>query len=303
MVQVRTAGVNPLDNMIIRGEVRLIVPYRPPILMGNEFVGMVEAVGHGVEGFQEGDRVYGRMPLHHIGTFCDYLTIPAAAAAEVPDYLSDEQAACVPLTALTAQQAYNLMNTRPGGSLYISGGTGSVGAMAIPIAVARGLEVATSGGASSRERVVALGVKTFVDYKTQHVQDVLSDMDYVLDTLGDKGLPVEFAILRDGGSLATLRGTPNGAFAKRMGLPWYKQILFDLASSKWARMARRKHQTYNFIFVHADGQGLAEISCIFEERREEPSVDGVYPLSDVNAALEKVYRGGSRGKTVLRISD
>lgn len=301
LVKVKAAGVNPLDNMIIRGEVRLIVPYRTPLLMGNEFVGIVQAAGSGTAGFAEGDRVYGRMPLDHIGTFAEYLTVPADAVAAVPDYLSDEEAACVPLTSLTAMQAYDLMNTQPGGTLYISGGTGSVGAMAIPLAVARGLKVATSGGAASRDRVEALGVEIFIDYKKQQVASVLSNVDYVLDTLGDKALPAEFEILRVGGSLVTLRGTPNGAFARRMGMPWYKQLLFDLAGSKWDRMARQKDQTYNFIFVHADGAELKEVSRIFAERKITPSVDGVFPLEEVNAALAKVAAGGSRGKTVLKI--
>lgn len=302
LVHVRAAGVNPLDNLILRGEVRLIVPYRVPLLMGNEFVGIVEDVGSGVHRFREGERVYARMPLDHIGTFAEFLTVPETDVARVPDYLSDEQAACVPLTALTAQQAYNLMDAVPGSLLYISGGTGSVGAMAIPIAVARGLKVATSGGADSRDRVLALGAEIFVDYRTQQIASVLSDVDYVLDTLGDKALPAEFEIMRPGGTLVTLRGTPNGAFARRMGMPWFKRILFDLAGSKWDRMARRRHQKYDFIFVRADGPGLAQISGVFEQRRIEPSIDGIFPLSEVNAALASVASGHSRGKTVLRIS-
>lgn len=302
LIRTRTAGVNPLDNMIIRGEVRLIVPYRVPVQMGNEFAGTVVSAGSGVSGFTEGERVYARMPLDHIGAFAEYITVPAADVASVPDYLSDEEAACVPLTSLTALQAYDLMRTQPGGTLYISGGSGSVGAMAIPIAVVRGLKVATSGGADSRGRVVALGAETFIDYRKEQITDVLADVDYVLDTLGDTALPAEFEILRRGGALVTLRGTPNGAFARRMGMPWYKRLLFDLAGSKWDRMARRKDQTYNFIFVHADGAGLRQISGIFAQKQIKPSVDGVYPLDQVNDALQRVASGHSRGKTVLKIS-
>lgn len=303
LVRVRTAGVNPLDNMIIRGEVRLIVPYKVPILMGNEFVGIVEAAGTGASRFPAGTRVYGRMPLDHIGTFTEYLVVPENAVARVPDYLSDEEAACVPLTSLTAQQAYNLLNVQKGGTLYISGGTGSVGAMAIPLAAARGLDVSTSGNAASRDRVMTLGVKTFIDYKTQDYTQILHNIDYVLDTLGDRALPGEFEILREGGSLVSLRGLPNGAFARRMHLPWWKVLLFSIAGRKYDKMAAKKHQTYNFIFVHADGAGLQEISRVFEERHIIPSVDGVFPLDQVNAALDKLTHGGSKGKTVLKISE
>lgn len=302
LVKVRTAGVNPLDNMIVRGEVRLIVPYKVPILMGNEFVGTVQGCGSGVTRFVEGDRVYARMRLDHIGTFCEYLCVDQAAAAKVPEYLTDEQAACVPLTSLTAQQAYNLMDARSGNTLYISGGTGSVGAMAIPLAAARGLKVSTSGNAASKERVTALGAETFIDYQTEDYTKILHDVDYVLDTLGDKALPGEFEILREGGTLVSLRGLPNGAFARRMHMPWYKVLLFSMAGRKYDRMAQRKHQTYDFLFVHADGRGLEQISRVFEERHVSPSVDGVFPLEDVNAALAKVAAGRSKGKTVLLCS-
>lgn len=302
LVKVHTAGVNPLDNMIIRGEVRLIVPYKVPVLMGNEFVGTVEERGGGATRFAPGDRVYARMPLDHIGTFCEYLCVSETAAARVPEYLTDEQAACVPLTALTAQQAYDLMDVRSGGTLYISGGTGSVGAMAIPLAAARGLRVSTSGNAASRDRVMDLGADTFIDYKTQDYTKILHNIDYVLDTLGDRALPGEFQILREGGSLVSLRGMPNKAFAQRMHMPWYKVLLFSLAGRKYDAMAAKKHQTYSFMFVHADGHGLEEISRVFEERQILPSVDEVYPLDKVNEALAKVAGGVSKGKTVLRIS-
>ena len=71
LIRVSTAGVNPLDNMIVRGEVKLIVPYPMPLVMGNELVGIVEKVGASVTRFKIGDRVYGRMPLARIGCFAE----------------------------------------------------------------------------------------------------------------------------------------------------------------------------------------------------------------------------------------
>lgn len=301
LVRVACAGVNPLDNMIIRKEVKLIVDYSMPLVMGNELVGTIESVGSAVQGFSEGDRVYARMPLDDIGAFAEYVSINTDAIARVPDYLSDEEAACVPLTSLTALQAYQLMNVQTGGKLFISGGTGSVGAMAVPIAKDLGLQVATSGNGNSAARMAALGVDEFIDYKKQDFADVLHDMDYVLDTLGDKALPKEFQILKQGGTLVSLRGLPNGAFAKRMGMGWMKRMLFGVAGRKYDKMAAKRGQTYQFIFVHADGTGLSRISRIFEENHVQPSLDGVFNLDDVNAALAKVKAGGSKGKTILKI--
>ena len=122
LVKIRTAGVNPLDNMIVRGEVKLVVPYRFPLVMGNELVGTVEKLGGDTSRFAVGDRVYGRMPLSKIGAFAEYAAVDETALAKVPDYLSDEEAACVPLTALTALQSLELMGARAGDSIFISGG-------------------------------------------------------------------------------------------------------------------------------------------------------------------------------------
>lgn len=302
LVKVRAAGVNPLDNMIVRGEVKLIMPYSTPLIMGNEFVGEIVAKGGAVTGFERGDRVFARMPLSSIGAFAEYVAIDQNAIAHVPDYLSDEEAACVPLTALTAMQAYDLMEAKPGSTLFISGGTGSVGAMAIPLAASRGFKVITSGNGDSKERIKTLGADTFIDYRTQDYTQILHDVDYVLDTLGEKALAGEFGILREGGTLVSLRGMPNKAFAKRMGLPLWKQLLFGIAGMKLDRMAKRKGQTYEFMFVHSDGKGLAKAATILEERNVRPSINETFALDDVNAALARVAQGKSKGKTILTIN-
>lgn len=242
------------------------------------------------------------MPLEKIGAFAEYAAIHQNAIAKVPEYLSDEEAACVPLTALTALQAFELMEPKAGETIFISGGTGSLGAMAIPVAKSYGLTVVTNGSVANKERVLALGVDHFIDYKTEDYAEVLTDVDYVLDTLGDRELPKEFRILKDGGKLVSLRGMPNGAFAVRTGMPAFKRILLKVAGRKYDQMAAKKNQTYDFIFVHEDGAGLERISEIFAERRIEASVDEVFALHDVNKALKKVADGKSKGKTIIKIS-
>lgn len=208
----------------------------------------------------------------------------------------------MPLTALTALQALELMNPKSGETIFISGGTGSLGAMAIPVAKSHGLTVITNGSAANKDRVCALGADRFIDYKTEDYAEVLSDVDYVLDTLGDRELPREFGILRNGGKLVSLRGMPNGEFAIRTGMPALKRVILTFAGRKYDQMAARKNQKYYFVFVHEDGAGLERISEIFAERHIEASVDEVFALDDVNKALKKVAGGKSKGKTVITIS-
>ena len=303
LVKVHAAGVNPLDNMIVRGEVRLIVSYKTPLVMGNEFSGVVEKAGSGVSRFKPGDRVYGRMPLAKIGAFAEYAAIDQSALAIVPEYLDYPEAATVPLTALTAMQSFDILRVQPGQTVFISGGTGSFGSMAIPIAKKLGLHVVTSGSASNRDRVLALGADRFIDYKTEEYVQVVSDVDCVIDSLGESELVRQFGILKEGGRLVSLRGLPNGRFAQRMGMSPFKKALFGMAGRKYDKMAAKKGQTYDFMFVREDGAQLDRIGRMFDSSSPLPtSVDAVYPLDQVNAAMEKVRVGRSRGKTVIEVS-
>ena len=288
LVKVKYAGVNPLDNMIVREEVKLITPYKYPLVMGNEFSGIVEKTGSNVNDFTEGDRVYARMPLNKIGAFAEYVAINKDAIAKIPDYLKFDEAACVPLTALTAIQAFELMNPSKGERIFISGGTGSLGAMAIPIAKDLGLHIITSGSEKNRQRVMDLGVSEFFDYKTQDYSEILSDVDYVLDTLGESELEKEFKILKPGGILVSLKGLPNEEFAKRMRLSTVKKLLFKFAGRKFDKLVSKKNQNYYFLFVESNGKQLNQVSKIFEKKNIKPSIDTVFEFSDVNKSLNKV---------------
>ena len=304
LVKIMTAGVNPLDNMIIRGEVKLIVPYETPLVMGNEFAGVVKKTGKNVAGFKPGDRVYGRMPLKKIGAFAEYAAVKETALAVIPEYLSFEEAATVPLTALTAMQAFEVMDVHAGESVFISGGTGSLGAMAIPVAKSLGLHVYTNGSGDNEERVRKLGAERFIDYRKENYADVLSDVDHVLDTLGDRELPNEFRVLKEGGNLVFLRGLPNGRFARRNGMPLFKRLLFQLAGSQYDRMAAAKKQTYDFLFVHEDGSQLDRIGRLFDKEHPlETSIDTVFTLEEINEALAKVKQGKSKGKTIITVRE
>ena len=303
LLKVVGAGVNPLDNMISRGEVKLITPYKLPLIAGNEVVGIVDSVGSKVRRFKKGDRVFARLPLNRIGAFAEYVSVDSAALAQVPSYLSNIEAAAVPLTALTIIQSLELMGAKSGETLFISGGTGGVGAMAIPIAKARGLTVITNGSISNKERVLELGADRFIDYKTEDYSEILSQVDNVLDTLGGSETEKQMRILKKGGRLVSLRGMPNGTFAKRMNLPKWKQLLFGLVGRKFDQLADKYGVTYDFIFVESNGRQLQEVADLLSELQIKPSIDTVYSFEQINEALDKVANGRSRGKTVISFEE
>ena len=302
LIRVKSVGINPVDNMITRGDVKLITPYSFPLTIGNELAGVIEKTGEKVTEFKEGDRVFSRLPTNKIGAFAEYVAINKKDLAKIPEYLSFNEAAAIPLTALTAYQALDILQLKSGETLFISGGSGGFGAMAVPLAKARGIKVITNGSLENKERVLALGAEQLLDDKTEDYAQLLHDVDGIIDTIGGKDTEKQFSILKQGGKLVSLKGMPNGRFAKKMGLPLWKQWVFGFAGRSFDNMAKKRNQEYHFIFVQSSGEQLSEIAKVLEENQIRPSIDSIYSFEDIAKALVKVDKGSSRGKTIVEIS-
>ncbi|MBD0383068.1 NADP-dependent oxidoreductase [Paenibacillus sedimenti] len=300
LINVKAAGVNPLDILIINGSVRMISDYEFPLTLGNELSGVIEAVGKEVVNFRVGDHVYTRLPINQIGAFAEYAAVKEEAIAIMPENLSFTEAAAVPLTALTAYQAlHDMLHAQPNKKLFIPGGTGGFGAMAIPIAKSMGLYVITSGSERGRSRTLSIGADQFINYKEENYADVLSDIDYVIDTLGTKEIKAEMGILKPQGKLVSLKAAPNYHFAAERNFPLWKRLLFGLVGSRIDSLARKHQIEYRFIFVQANGSQLQEVTNLVEQENIKPSIDSVYHFNDINKALVKVSTGHSQGKVIV----
>ena len=142
LIRIKAAAVNPVDILNLTGAVRLIQDYKMPLTLGNECAGIVEKVGRCVKKFKTGDRVYSRLPISKIGAFAEYVAIHENAAAHMPDDFDFAVASAIPLTGLTAYQAITEeLKAKPGETVFFSGGSGSFGQMAVPIAKSLGLRV------------------------------------------------------------------------------------------------------------------------------------------------------------------
>lgn len=105
LVQIRSAGVNPLDSLIKNGEFKLFLPYKPAFTLGHDIAGVVAKIGSKVSKYAVGDEVYARLPDHHIGAFAEYASVHESAVALKPSNLTMEEAASIPLVGLTSWQA------------------------------------------------------------------------------------------------------------------------------------------------------------------------------------------------------
>lgn len=303
LIQVKAAAVNPLELLILTGSVKLIQNYSMPLTLGNECSGIVEKVGKNVTEFHVGDKVYTRLPLQKIGAFAEFVAVDQAAVAAMPAGYDFVTAAAIPLTGLTAWQGITEeLEAKEGETVFISGGSGSFGQMAVPIAKALGLRVIVSGNERARESILAAGADQYLDYRKENYWEVLSGLDYVIDTLGADEFEHELSVLKKGGWLLSLRTGPNKGFAIRNHFSLPKQALFALAGAKYDRAAKKQGKEYRFMFVRSDGEQLQKITKIVEQNHIAPQTDPrEFSLENAQDALRLVANGHTNGKVMIQL--
>ncbi|OWW04521.1 NADPH:quinone oxidoreductase [Rhizobium sp. R72] len=302
MVEVHAASVNPLDSKIRDGEFKLILPYRLPLVLGNDVAGIVVRVGANVRKFKPGDEVYSRPAKNRIGTFAEYIAIDEADVAMKPNNLSMNEAASIPLVALTTWQVLvERANLRKGQKVLIHAGSGGVGALAIQLAKYLGAHVATTTSTANIALVESLGADVAVDYKIDDFAKVLQGYDVVLNSLGKDTLEKSLDVLKPGGKLISISGPPDPDFARQNGSGWLLQQVMRLLSSGIRRKSRRRGISYSFHFMTANGAQLGKITSLIEAGAIRPVMDRVFPFEKTNEALTYVETGRAKGKVVIAV--
>jgi NADPH:quinone reductase-like Zn-dependent oxidoreductase len=302
LVQVHAASVNLLDAKIRSGEFKLILPYRMPLILGHDVAGTVTQVGRAVRRFKPGDEVYARPDDFRIGTFAEAIAVREASLAIKPKALSMEEAASLPLVGLTAWQALiDIANLQRGQKVFIQAGSGGVGSFAIQLAKHVGATVATTAGRASFDLVKRLGADVVIDYKTEDFEAVLKDCDVVLHSQDSATLEKSLRVLKPGGSLISISGPPDPAFAKGIGAPWFVGVIARLLSAGVRRRAARRGVKYAFLFMRASGSQLQEIGSLVDAGAVRPVVDRVFPFEATNDALAYVETGRAKGKVVIKL--
>ena len=279
LVQVHAAGVNLLDSKIRSGEFKLILPYRLPLILGNDVAGVVIQVGPRVRRFKIGDEVYARPPQDRIGTFAELISMNEDAVAMMPKKLTMEEAASIPLVGLTAWQALiERANLKKGQKVLIHAGSGGVGTIAIQLAKHLGATVATTTSTANLDLVKSLGADIAIDYKTTDFAKVLRDYDVVLNSLGTETLNKSLEVLKPGGKLISISGPPDPDFAKDQGASWFLRLVMRLLSYGIRKKAKRHRVSYSFLFMRASGEQLSEITSLIDSGVIRPVVDRVFPF-------------------------
>lgn len=302
LVQVHAASVNVLDTKIRSGEFKLILPYRLPLILGNDVAGTVLAVGPEVRRFKPGDAVYARPGQERIGGFAEFISVKEAALAFKPANLTMEEAASIPLVGLTAWQALvDTAQLQPGQKVLIHAGSGGVGTIAIQLAKHLGAIVATTTSTGNVEWVKKLGADVVIDYRKQDFAALLQDYDVVLNSLGTDVLEKSLQVLRPGGQLISISGPPDAQFAREQGLGWPLRQVFRVLSYGIRKKARKRGVRYAFLFMRANGDQLGKITSLIEGGHIRPVLDRSYPLASTADALAYVDQGRAKGKVVVTV--
>jgi len=302
LIRVHAASVNALDTKIRTGEFKLILPYRLPLMLGNDMAGTVLSGGAGVHHFNPGDEVYARPDDDRIGTCAEFIAVNAASVALKPGNLTMVEAASLPLVALTAWQALvETAQLKAGQKVFIQAGSGGVGTVAIQLAKHLGAFVATTTSTANVAWVKDLGADVVIDYKQQDFATELRDYDVVLNSLGKDELTRSLQILRPGGHLISISGPPTPAFASARALAWPLKQVMRLLSHGIRSKAKQKGVTYTFVFMRASGQQLSEITSLVEAGAIHPVIDRVFPFQQTQGALAHVESGRAKGKVVVEM--
>ncbi|MGT2452354.1 NADP-dependent oxidoreductase [Cupriavidus basilensis] len=302
LIQIHAAGVNALDSKIRSGEFKLVLPYRLPLILGNDVAGTVVRVGPRVSRFKPGDEVYARPDQDRIGTFAEFIAVKEAALARKPANLSMEEAASIPLVALTAWQVLvEVAKLKQGQKVLIQAGSGGVGTIAIQLAKHLGAFVATTTSTGNVEWVKALGAEIVIDYKKQDFATELRDYDVVLNSLGSDELEKSLQVLKPGGHLISISGPPTPEFGVEQGLAWPLKLVLRLLSHGIRKKAKQRGVTYAFVFMRAEGNQLREITSLIESGSIRPIVDRVFPLDAAANALTYVDLGRAKGKVIVKV--
>lgn len=276
LIRVRAAGVNPIDWKYRAGFLKAFVPLKLPSVPGLDVAGTVVEVGEGVTGFSPGDEVLGRGN----GTYAEYATAPAGAIAPKPAGMSFEEAATLPVGGVTAWVGlFDVARLELGQFLLVQGGAGGVGSLAVQLGHDKGAHVAATTSTANVEFVASLGADQVVDYTADKLDEVVSGVDVVLDTVGGAVTAGSWGLLRPDGILVTIAGMPDAARAAQHGV--------RVSGARAPEVTRPI---------------LDQLVALVAAGRLTPQVGRVFPLAEAGAAQALSESGHGRGRIVLEVS-
>lgn len=280
LVEIHATSINPIDWKLREGYLKDMLPWEFPIILGWDAAGVIVEVGKNVKHFKVGDRVFARPATTRQGTYAEFVPVESDLLAHMPESMSFEQGAAIPLTGLTAYQCLvGFAKVKKGDKVLVHAGAGGVGSMAIQIANSIGAYVATTASDKNDELVKSLGANRVINYSEEDFSELLEDFDAVLDTMGGEVLDKSFKVLKKGGKLISIAGQPSAEKAEQYGVK---------ASDFW---------------LEPNGEQLQMLAHLFVSGELKPTIGHVFEFTEqgLKDAHELSESHHARGKIVIKI--
>jgi len=282
LVDVKAAGVNPIDWKILEGYMKQMISLQFPSTLGMDFAGIIKEVSKDIstEEYKQGDEVYGQASVTNGGTgaFAEIALTNTDNVALKPKSLNYAEAAALPLVGVSAWQALvENMELSKDQKILIHGGAGGIGSIAIPLAKNLDAYVATTASSDDKEFVQNLGAVEVIDYKSQDFEELVHDYDAVYDTVGGQTYTKSFKVLKKGGIIVSMLEPPNSDLMEKFGV----KAIFQLTQVNKDRLTQlAKWIDKNNIKIH---------------------VDKTFSLDETAKALDYVKDVHPRGKVIIKI--
>jgi alcohol dehydrogenase len=280
-IKVRSAGVNPFDWKLRNGVYQKTMSLTLPFTMGGDFAGTIDEVGDDIKDFAKGDYVYGQGSILAGGTgsFAEFVTTNPQNIALMPKNITPEEAGSLPLVGSSAIQALiDHMDLKKGQRIFIHGGAGGIGTIAIQIAKHIGAYVGTTASTNDLSYVKDLGADEVIDYTKEKFENMAKDFDAVFDTIGGETYTRSFSILKKGGIIVSMLEQPNEALMKQYNVQAIAQ------------------QT------KITNEHLTKLAELVDNNSVTVHIDTAFPLEQTNDALTYLQEKHPKGKVVINVS-
>lgn len=283
IVKEKATSINPIDWKLREGYLKEMMPWEFPIILGWDVAGDIVEVGSEVVDWKVGDRVFARPDTTRFGTYAEYTAVDDNLLAHMPENVSYEEAAAVPLAGMTALQAlFDYGKLAEGEKVLIHAGSGGVGTYAIQLAKNKGAYVISTASEKNRDLLLSLGVDQFIDYKTEDFTDILSDVDVIIDTMGGDVLENSFKVIKPHtGRIVSVAGDADKELIEKADI------------------------TFNNIWLQPNGKQLTELAQLMEQGKMKSIIGETYPLTEKGIfdahALSETHH--AVGKIVIKVED
>lgn len=293
LVKVRAASVNPLDWHYMEGKPYIMRPMAgvgapKDIRLGVDFAGTVEAVGKNVKRFKPGDEVFGGAD----GSFAEYVTVrEMGSVALKPPNMSFEQAAAVPIAAITALQALrDKGQIRSGQKVLVNGASGGVGTFAVQIAKSFGAEVTGVCSTRNMALVKSLGADHVIDYNREDFTQGSQRYDLIIDNIGSHSLWEYRRVLNPQGAMVMVGGPSDGQWLGGLSGAIKAMVVAPFVSQKMG-----------FFLAHLNHEDLDVLRDLMQSGKITPVIDKRYKLSETAEAIRYLQAGHARGKVIINL--